>query len=406
MYIWKTLFISSLVFILAFILRVVLIIQPVDLADQLDLEIYRAGGALILNHVNPYNHKDKVEIRERLREETKNDWFKKTQDRWNNYAGSNLPLNLLFFGSLSLINHKPIFYRLVFAFFDSLLSAVAFFMVVIYWQEKNLFEQSLKIISGLMLVAISPIILTWGTIISEEKGIEILLLMLALLCSFSQKKWVWFFLGGFVLGLSIAFKGLGIFLLPVFIKKIIEERKKYIQDLILFIVFTGLVAFIWFVPFIPYVFQMMFFRLWENSVSTSRASSWVFLYPIIPTFWNVLRITIIISGLIIGFTGYFKKKIGICALCGTLLLLFSVVYLTKGMIDRMNIGITISIFLLGKENTSLGIFLALFYFLAGTIAVFFRSDTSEGLFVLFYLVFYFFSLSWLIVKNKSKSFAS
>ncbi len=405
---FKNLFIVSLfVFIFAFVLRISIITKPFDEADQLDLEIYRAGGALVANDINPYDYTDKIEVRERLRRETKNEWFKETQERWNDYAASKLPLNLLFLGSLTLVNHSPIFYRLVFAFFDSLLSALIFFLVFRYWREENLLEQSLKIIVGLMLGAISPILLVWGTIITEEKGIEILLLTLTLLCSFSRRKKIWFFLGAFMLGLSIAFKGLGIFLLPIFIVKIIKSRKNYIRDLLVFVFITGLTIFIWFIPFSPHVFQMMYSRLWENSIMPARVSAWVFLLPIIPYSWNILRITIIIAGLIINFIGYFTKRIEIYIFSGTLLLLFSVVYLTKGMIDRMNIGITISLLLLGRENTPTGIFLALFYFLGGIIAIYFRSETSEGLFALSYVLLYFASLSLVIFrKDRSKNFDS
>src|SRR5215813_7112971 len=170
-----------------------------------DIEIYRASGALIVRGINPYDFSDQVRVRSLLREQAHNpDIRDLKQARWDYYASSNLPMNLLFFGGLSAISDTPWFHRHAYAFFDSILSALILWFVIRHWLPTpapsaallTSFGMSLstavlteRFAIALVLGCFSPVLFKYGGAVPEDKGIQILFMLAAVACYLSPSDW-------------------------------------------------------------------------------------------------------------------------------------------------------------------------------------------------------------------------
>lgn len=123
-----------LVFAVSFAVRITAIEMFPQYDHHDDIEIYRASGALIVRGINPYDFSDHISVRTLLREQSPNpDMRNLSQARWDYYASSNLPMNLLFFGALNAISDSPLPHRYAYGFFDSLLSVLVVWFVLRHW---------------------------------------------------------------------------------------------------------------------------------------------------------------------------------------------------------------------------------------------------------------------------------
>ena len=199
-------------FALALVLRLAIIAASPRVNDNnTDLEIYRAGGALVHAGINPYDPRDGVDLRARMRADTISPTFKLTQAFWDYAAQANLPFNLLVFGAIDSVSHSALAYRTAFAIADSLFAALAMAFVLSHWRASAIEA----LISGLALGACSLVMLQWGTHSPQDKGLEIVLMAGALLLTMSPNRVNRVVLGALVLGLSVAFKAVGVLLLPL-----------------------------------------------------------------------------------------------------------------------------------------------------------------------------------------------
>lgn len=165
------------IFIIAFAARFYLISATGENNNFIDLCIYIDGGHLVSYGINPYDYSDGVEIREKLMTDSEAYYPTENQEDWNNATASNLPLTLLLFGAIDRIYPEPIGYRLIFTIFDCLLSVFIGLFMMNYWSNKMSFEKFLMILG---LSALSPILINWGVLLPEDKGIQILLMVSAL----------------------------------------------------------------------------------------------------------------------------------------------------------------------------------------------------------------------------------
>jgi hypothetical protein len=92
-------------FFLAFFIRSFLIYFTPEKNNMIDLCIYRDTGQLVVNGINPYNYLDQKELRSKLRKDSESyhEHTCQNQDRWNSYAGANLPMASLLFGGIEYI---------------------------------------------------------------------------------------------------------------------------------------------------------------------------------------------------------------------------------------------------------------------------------------------------------------
>ncbi len=207
------------IFIIAFSIRFYFVLSTPNRNDFIDLEIYREGGKLVNNGINPYNFDDGKDIRNALRLDTfaYNFWVSETQERWDFYTSGNLPLSLIYYSLIDKIsNGSAVSYRMIFSFLDALLSAFIAFLLLNYWQLNRSY---LNLVLLLGIAALSPTLLLWGTIFSEDKGLQILFMLLGVY--FAKEKRI--LLSSVFIGFSIAFKGLGFFMLPICLFFIIGE---------------------------------------------------------------------------------------------------------------------------------------------------------------------------------------
>jgi hypothetical protein len=293
-----------------------------------DIEIYRASGALIVRGVNPYDFSDGVPVRISLRAQSPNPYIRKlSQARWDYYASSNLPMNLLFFGALSAISDTPQFHRYAYGLFDSLLSVLVLWFVLRHWPAAPSFLASMlcslrlslktamfteRLAVGLVLGCISPILFKNGAAIPEDKGIQILLMLAAVACYLSPDERLWYWGGAVFLGLSIAFKGLGIFLVPLFASRLTASSDRVWKRSFVFAVVCASVACVWVIPFGRSVAAMVVTRLTlASTLQPQHASLWVVPSTYLPSGWNALRFALLLLMLCVSFVGYWRKRIGI-----------------------------------------------------------------------------------------------
>ena len=411
-------------FLVALSLRIVLIIISHNKIDEIDLKIYRDAGQLVANGVNPYDYNDNVELRQQLRTDKVNfdEYVSGDQDRWNYYANSNLPLATLFFGCIEYCFASPVAFRYFFAFFDSILAVVILAFVINKWKYylpdnriiKKLppvFRNNFLLFIGLSLGAFSPLLLLWGTYIPEPKGTGLLLILSAIYFSDSTNIKLSMFVSPVLLGFSVAFIGLGIFIGPLCLYNIYRNNAYGFRKIIFYSFISFFAVALCLVPFLPELINMMLSRL-GAAVNTEpqHGSMWSLIFKVVPARWLLIKNIFIALFVIINIIGFFRKRLNVAMLSANLLFLFACIYLMNGSIDRMNIAIITLFILLGVSQLSLiTIILWIFYFVYGTISFFYsyfyglRQDI-EGVFVLSFTVLYFSLLLVQTFAKKSKNY--
>ncbi|HXM22000.1 MAG TPA: hypothetical protein VN948_12135 [Terriglobales bacterium] len=394
-----------------------------------DLEIYRASGALIADGANPYDFADHVPLRTELRMQAHNPEIRDlSQARWDYYVSGNLPMNVLFFGALSAIRDTPHFYRYVFGFFDSLLSTLVVWFVIRYWpptpswigstlssagmsSKASMFAGRFGI--GLVLGCFSPVLFKHGAAIPEDKGIQILLMLAAIACYMSSDERLWYWGGAALLGLSIAFKGLGIFLVPLFASRLLAKHDRVWARSFGFAAVCGVVAGVWLIPFGSSVAAMVRTRLmFGSTLPPQHASIWVVPSMYLPSGWNVLRFGLLLAMLGAALVGYRRKRVGLDMLCMTLLLGFTVVWLINGALDRQNIALLLMLLLLGSRSPKAALVCLVPYLLAGFGGFvkhgihgqpvnFEVRETLESIGILLFTVVYLSILGWFSLWSQS-----
>jgi hypothetical protein len=411
-----------LVFAASFAVRITAIKMFPQYDHHDDIEIYRASGALIVRGINPYDFSDHIPVRTSLREQSPNPYMRElSQARWDYYASSNLPMNLLFFGALNAISDTPLAHRYAYGFFDSLLSVLVVWFVLRHWPatpgflgtalssaglspNAGMFAERPGI--GLTLGCFSPILFKNGAAIPEDKGIQILLMLAAVACYLSPRERIWFWGGAVFLGLSIAFKGLGIFLVPLFASRLASEPERAWKRSLAFAAVCAVVLGIWLIPFGRGVAAMVGTRLaLASTLQPQHASIWVIPSIYLPSGWKALRLVLLLSALGVSFVGYWRKRIGIDVLCATVLLAFVVIWMINGGTDRQNIALLPAILLLGRRSPRAAFICLMPYLLAGLGGFvthglhgqpvnFAVRETLEGLGILLFVIVYLVIAGW------------
>lgn len=388
-----------LCFTLAFLLRIIVINQSKGANEHIDLKIYRDAGQLVINGINPYDFSHNIELRNKLRLDKDNydEWLASDQHRWDSFAASNLPLATLLFGAIEYVSQSPKSYRLVFAFLDSLLAVVIFAFVTKKWSftssgtSRN--KTSARYVSwatGLLLGVFCPILLLWGAKIPEPKGTCILLILSAVYFSDSPKKVYSMFVSPLLLGFSVAFMGLGIFIVPACLVNI------YIRNNFKAVIAYSTIAFLaciaWLIPFMPSLLTMMAER---SSISSPQfGSMWLPVYNYAPSGWLTIKNIFSLIFIVINLIGLIRGRLNLIVLSASLIFFFTCIHLTSGSLDRMNIALLTSIILIGYAKfTRFAVLLSSLYLIYGAFILFLsfkgtvRQD-FDGLFVLAFTVIY------------------
>jgi hypothetical protein len=397
-----------LCFLIALLIRLLSISLSRSKDHDIDLAIYRDAGQLVVNGINPYNFNDNVELRQKLRtdKDNFNEYVSSEQERWDYYANSNLPLATLFFGGVEYCFASPRAFRYVFAFFDSILAVMILAFVINKWKYnlpdnkfvKSLpekFRTDLPIYLGFSLGAVSPILLLWGTFIPEPKGIGLLLILSSIYFSDSTNRKLSMLLSPVLLGFSVAFIGLGVFIAPLCLSNISKNNKNAFRNITIYCLISLISCAICLIPFMPELGIMMFNRM-NGAINAEpyHGSMWTELFKLFPKSWLLFRAALIALFIGINIFGFLRKRLSILIISANLLYLFTCIYLLDGSLDRMNISIITLILLAGSSQVFyITNILWLFYFIYGIFSFFYScffgiNQDLDGLFVFLFTILY------------------
>jgi hypothetical protein len=160
-------------------------------------------------------------------------------------------------------------------------------------------------------------------------------------------------LSSVLLGISVAYKGLGVFVSPLCLffimgqpENIFRINSSQLKKGIIYIILSLFFAAIWFLPYMPDVLTMMKDRLSSNlDVEPAHGSIWTIVFKTFPGSWNSIETILIVVISLIWSYSFLFKKIHIPAISLFLLVLFVDIMLLQGSLDRMNIGIMVSMIL-------------------------------------------------------------
>ena len=334
------------VFFLALIVRLLLILTNHTKNKFTDLNIYRETGQLVKNGLNPYKYTEDTEARNKLRLDTiaYDPYVSQTQDVWDYFTSSNLPMSSLHYGLIDKItNSSPVAFRIIFSFFDSVLSVIIILFLIKFLQLRS---NWLNLIWLLGAAALSPTLLLWGSIVPEDKGLQTLLMLSAAWLAKDKK----LLLSSVLLGISVAYKGVGIFISPLCLFFIMDQPQNIfrlgasqVKNGLIYTLLSLLFAALWFLPYTPEIFTMMHSRLTSNlNYEPTHGSIWTLVFKRFPETWiSIKSALIIVTSLIWSYTFIFRK-LNIPAISLFLLVLFVDIMLLQGSLDRMNIGIMVS----------------------------------------------------------------
>lgn len=408
-------------FLIAFSLRLVLITATPTKNKAIDLVIYRATGQLVANSINPYDFNDNIELREQLRNNKDNfdEWVCSDQDHWNYYTNSNLPLASLFFGGIEYCFASSKAFRYTYAFSDSILAVLILAFVLKKWNYRlpdNSFfskipqslKQNMPLFIGLSLGAFSPILLLWGTYIPEPKGTGILLILSAVYFSDSSNKKLSIIASPVLLGFSVAFIGLGVFISPLCIYNIYKNNEKWFRNIVLYCLVSFLACALCLVPFLPELLVMMLSRI-RLAVQPlpEHGSMWSKIFIMLPDAWLIIKNVFILIFVGINIAGFLRKRFTVVLLSANLLFLFTIIFLMNGSMDRMNIALISLIVLLGYgqffRTATILWFVWFSYGLFSFFYSYFRGirQDFDGIFILTFTLIYFVFLIVMTFVKKS-----
>jgi hypothetical protein len=406
-------------FLLAIIVRICIIYFTPQANRLMDLSIYREAGQLVVNGINPYDYNDQKELRNFLRTDSisYNEYTSRDQDSWNFQAGAALPMATLFFGGIEYYFASYEAHRYIYAFFDSLLAVLVLAIVLNKWKLSSSspvindevpkkFQYYLPYIIGLSLAAISPVFLLHVTINPEYKGVGLLLILSAFYFSDNSLKIYSILLSPLLLGFSISFIGLGIFIVPLCFYNIYNNYSFKYLILYGFIAFVS--SIIWLVPFLPELITMMNSRMSSVTNIPNHGSMYVIFYKIM-SLKSVLLLKNALTFLFIGINiiGLINKRLNIAILSGSLIYTFTCISLVSGNLDRYNIAITmVIIILLYSRFYKMTFLLTLIYLIHGCFTFFYTFITKhlrfdfDGYFILLFSSLYFMFLINQTFKKK------
>ena len=336
---------------------------------HIDLTIYVSGGRLMSAGVNPYDWQDGLEVRERLRMQpgSYEPWVSESQERWNHYASSNLPLTLMFFGLADRYGSQALPYRLMFALCDCALAGLIGLFVLHHWYGGQSHAKALGL--GILLGALSPVLLHWGTRQPEDKGVQILLMLGALHAVRAPKPRVVF--GALLLAASVAFKAIGILVAPlcaVWLWFAREESStgERIRRMLIFGVLTAVAGLAMFAPFLPEVVAKASDRLSAHvgAAVPIHGSPFALIATLWPDSWSFVHRGTMALLVVVLVVGGLMRRLRSEVMTAGALVLFVVVGLTTGSLDRLNMAFLPATLLIGVASQEWGVRLAVLSFLA------------------------------------------
>jgi hypothetical protein len=384
----------------AFVLRATFVVLTPQLTDQVDLSIYRETGGLAARGINPFDERDHPEVRQELRTDAQafNAYVAESQSRWDYYVSGNLPLTVLVFRSIEIFGSSARVYRMAFALFDSLMAVLLVAAVHRLWHGVG---ATAKTLLGLSLAAIGPVQFLWGTVYAEDKGLQSALMVASILAAVSPTRWVRTVIAPLLLGGSVAFKGLGIFIAPLCAVWAASEPEAsprvVVRRAAVFLGIAGAVVILSMLPYFPEDVLAAWRRFRANSGggAASHDSPWRLAAALWPEHWRLAQRAVLAMAVGVVGWAWARGRVPLERVTASALVLYVMVFLTSGSLDRMNIAVVVATLLMGVSSARWGAALALTWFLGGAFLV--------GLFVTSWRAFRAFDMVGPVVRQFSGS---
>lgn len=305
--------------------------------DQtIDLSLYQEVGELLVNGIDPYDFSAQAPLREKLRLNGygADPYVKQTREGYDYYVSGNLPASTALYGLLEIASGgNPKIWRIGFVLGDVSIVLAAFFFLRRAGVELQTPVQKLAFLAG---AVVYPSLIQWGTLWPADKQFQTALMMLLAGLLISQPKSP---IGasvaiGIVGSLSILFKALGLFLLPLACWYFYRRPRREFATAVL----AGLVTALPFMALFNLSFiQLMINRVMAGSAAAAAAdhgSPWI-LFP--DFFMSSVRPLLCVA-LVAAIAAYrWKGKIDLLNCMAALTLVFICLWTNSGSMDRLNI---------------------------------------------------------------------
>jgi hypothetical protein len=337
------------------VIRLAVILMTPRTADLMDPRIYQGVGQTVLAGVNPYDYADqparRVALRARMAAGPGVDQFTQTQESWDYYVSGNLPASTALYALFEIIARGSRFeWRLLFILGDvAIFMGLVALLKTLHGGIENASDQA----GMLCLGVVNPVSIVAGCAIPEDKQFQTALLLFAaaLLLSPAATTARRGLGIGLVLSLSVMFKLLGVFLLPLWLVRSSREWPRFALWTTLGGIIPVAAAF---VAFGHYFVHTMVARGVQNSVyAPEQASPWVLL-PWFGGSGYVAAKTMVVTlfcGTLAALLA--KRRIDLLNFCAGLAVAFVCLWLDKGAMNRMNIAIVFAVAALGSLSRKL-----------------------------------------------------
>jgi hypothetical protein len=326
----------KLAVILVVLGRIALILLTPRSDQGTDLSIYQEVGELLVNGVDPYDFSSQAPLRDKLRlnDYGADSYVNHTRERYDYYVSGNLPASTALYGLLEIVSGgNPKIWRIAFVLGDVSIVLAAFFFLRRAGVGLQAPIQKLAFLAGAVAY---PSLIEWGTLWPADKQFQTALMMLlaGLLISQPKSPIRASVAIGIVGSLSILFKALGLFLLPLACWYFYKRPRREFTTAVL----AGLATALPFMALFNVAFiQLMVNRVMAGSAATTAAyhgSPWIFF----PDFFMSSVRPLVCAALVATIAIYhWKGKIDLLNCMAALNLVFICLWTNGGSMDRLNI---------------------------------------------------------------------
>jgi len=371
-------------FLLAFSIRLSTINKSPVWNNWIDLKIYLHSGELIANGINPYNSGSGGITRAEIERRSSKD-IGPDRSVFDMYVSSNPPLATIVSGLVVMATSSDwlgadeasiVRFRIAYAFLESLIAPIILLILFFRLNSRAHFSH----ITAFASLAIIPLpLLKWGTYLMEDKGIEVLLMLIFLYCFTSKNEYTKYILGALFGGLSVSFKVLGVVFIPwvcwdaYFFYR--ENKSSHRRKLLILAAAIAVISTaVWIVPFAGDIGTMIQTRLLRATIHPIHSSIWTLFYSQAHSaFWKNSRMLLAIFVLSMTTYGFAKKKIGWPYATAAILMVLVPIWLQDGSLDRYNAAILPAIVLVYLDRPTSGLILCVYYIL-GYVPMLYQFD--------------------------------
>jgi hypothetical protein len=296
----------------------------------IELNISREAGQLWLNGVNNYKSNDGVEIRERLRNDdiARNDYVSSKQELWNLYTAAAPPGSTLFYaGAEAFSGGDAEMWRYVLLLGDLLIIAGG--LSLLY---RSAAPSLLDIGLAVFFLGFYPGLLRYGVVTPEEEQIQTGLILCFLAVAAGKDRTARSgALAGLLMGLAIAFKGMGVFFLPLLWVRYPDMRVRIVA-------FTLAIATVLMI-FAPFHLNVLGYAMEQWRTVTGPGAGSASLFTILPL---AMKPVLALSMGAFALASMVWRKIDLANFCAALLVTFVCILSTNVSIDTLGIAIMVA----------------------------------------------------------------